>query len=297
MLLQPNLERKEAIMRRGKQDRTMLIKGIPKNKMLIHEKQLSDSVKNVWKKMKSILRKVVDGDSWHTAIRASVKEAGQNAIIPEITKAEVDKIVEIVSKSYGREIAGLVTIHLNNLLDSVNLQIARQLRLPNRTAEYTRIKNEIMERHFKIVSTQVTETMATDLKNVLTEGITSGLSSSEIIANMNMLEGNHRTIARTEVGSAVNEASFEMTKAEMEHLGMTGITKKGWTTANDEKVRDSHQQAGEDYGEGKEIPIDQPFIVGGKAIMFPGEYAADAPEETINCRCTHYITFSPSVQA
>lgn len=62
-----------------------------------------------------------------------------------------------------------------------------------------------------------------------------------------------------------------------------GKTHKKWITEKDNKVRETHRRV-----EGKVIPIKDFFDVGGILMRFPKdmEYAIDAPQETVNCRCT-----------
>lgn len=59
-----------------------------------------------------------------------------------------------------------------------------------------------------------------------------------------------------------------------------GFTRKRWVTRHDAKVRPTHVEA-----EGDTVPLDEPFIVGGYPLMYPGERGAP-PALVINCRCT-----------
>lgn len=62
---------------------------------------------------------------------------------------------------------------------------------------------------------------------------------------------------------------------------------KIWHTENDNRVRFTHVPL-----EGEKIPIDDLFIVGEALMRYPKdiEYAADYPDEYINCRCS--MTYS-----
>ncbi len=54
-----------------------------------------------------------------------------------------------------------------------------------------------------------------------------------------------------------------------------------WVSMRDERVRVSHWEA-----DGQTVPINEPFIVNGHKMMFPGDDSLDAPiDEIINCRC------------
>lgn len=78
-------------------------------------------------------------------------------------------------------------------------------------------------------------------------------------------------IARTEVLSTSNHAALEAYR-------QSGVVSgKRWLAVHDDRTRDAHLEA-----DGQEVPLDAPFIVGGEAIMAPGE---GTPGQSINCRC------------
>ena len=82
------------------------------------------------------------------------------------------------------------------------------------------------------------------------------------------------TIARTETHSAASYATHEQYKSFDEPDMM-----KQWVSTNDERTRAAHYAVG-----GKEIPIDEDFIVGGKPMSYPSDPRGGAAE-IINCRC------------
>ncbi len=89
-------------------------------------------------------------------------------------------------------------------------------------------------------------------------------------------------ISRTETISAMNEADLESVR----QTGLDEKLLKHWLTAGDERVRESHQKAGDDYQDG--IDIDEDFVVGADKMEAPG--GGTDPGENINCRCTLYYT-------
>jgi uncharacterized protein with gpF-like domain len=57
--------------------------------------------------------------------------------------------------------------------------------------------------------------------------------------------------------------------------------KKKWVTVGDDKVRPAHRVAN-----GQIKPINQPFIVAGEKLMFPGDTSLGASIKNVaNCRC------------
>lgn len=60
-----------------------------------------------------------------------------------------------------------------------------------------------------------------------------------------------------------------------------GKMRKRWKTMLDNRVRTTHIMV-----DGQEVPIGQPFTVGGSEMMFPLDQSLGAPaKEVINCRC------------
>jgi len=82
-----------------------------------------------------------------------------------------------------------------------------------------------------------------------------------------------------------DEANALVNYDELKEAVELGKSRKTWRTVGDKAVRDTHKAV-----EGKTIPLDKPFIVGGYEMMVPRDPEVDAPEETVNCRC--WLTFS-----
>jgi HK97 family phage portal protein len=87
------------------------------------------------------------------------------------------------------------------------------------------------------------------------------------------------TIGRTETLSSLNQATMEGYKQNSDI-----IDGKAWLATDDDKTRDSHVQAGEDYSTDSPIDVNDQFNVGGYDCDCPGDDDLP-PEEVINCRC------------
>jgi HK97 family phage portal protein len=80
-------------------------------------------------------------------------------------------------------------------------------------------------------------------------------------------------IARTQVIGANNYADVETYKAN-------GVGGKEWLSTKDDRTRDDHVAA-----DGQVVGVNEPFIVGGASLQYPGD--PDGPaEEVCRCRCT-----------
>jgi hypothetical protein len=90
-------------------------------------------------------------------------------------------------------------------------------------------------------------------------------------------------LARTDLNALANGGSL----AAASLAGAAPF--KTWTTAEDDRVRDTHQEA-----DGQTVPIDAPFTVGGEEAQYPGDPDL-SDEEACNCRCT--ITYTDSLAA
>lgn len=81
-------------------------------------------------------------------------------------------------------------------------------------------------------------------------------------------------IARTETTRLQNAGSEALFRE-------WGMRRKEWLASRDGRVRDTHAAAG-----GQQVGIDEPFMVGGYPMMYPGDSGGGAPpREFVNCRC------------
>jgi hypothetical protein len=93
-------------------------------------------------------------------------------------------------------------------------------------------------------------------------------------------------IGRTETMKGVNWASLAT-------FGNFGATHKEWLATLDGRQRPDHEDAMARYSEGGNpgpIRIDEPFIVGGIPMMYPGD---GPPAQACQCRCS-VVPYSPS---
>lgn len=81
----------------------------------------------------------------------------------------------------------------------------------------------------------------------------------------------------------------EMTSEDDDGTGAVGLLAgaaaaslltKTWVAVLDSATRPEHVEA-----DGQEVPVDEPFEVGGEDLMYPGDDSG-SPENVINCRCT-----------
>ena len=147
--------------------------------------------------------------------------------------------------------------------------------------------NRTTDRELRISVTLARDTQESD-KPLLTRGEVALLAAG--IAHR-VIFGRVSSIATTET-----QMSVESTRAtEVEVLLGYNPTVEGgdpkiapseamkqWDTVGDSNVRDAHIAA-----DGQQVPINEPFIVDGESLMFPGDTSLGASAgNIINCRCS-----------
>lgn len=119
---------------------------------------------------------------------------------------------------------------------------------------------------------EIPQTIRSELQSRLGDGIRYGWTETEMADSIrglyNIVSNRAPTIARTEVGGAINDSRQAGFIAE-------GFKQIEWLSAQDEKVRPTHQIDGET------IEIGQQFSNG---LVYPND-PNGPPEEVINCRC------------
>lgn len=122
------------------------------------------------------------------------------------------------------------------------------------------------------------------------QGILQGESMPEIAQRLQKVgvqnEVSAMRAARTIVNGAENKGRYDCSR-RAEDMGV--IVAKKWISVSDGRTRDWHADAGFEYGDDESaIPVDEPFVVNGEDMMYPGAAGA-SPENVYNCRCGYSI--------
>ncbi len=125
---------------------------------------------------------------------------------------------------------------------------------------------------------QVAETTRSQIIAGVARGFADGLGQqgvakaiTDLIPTLSRARAN--LIARTETHGAANAGALGAARE-------TGLRMmREWISSDDDSTRPDHAAAN-----GQVVGMDEPFIVGGVALMYPGD--PDGPaDQTINCRC------------
>jgi len=110
----------------------------------------------------------------------------------------------------------------------------------------------------------------------LSRQIGTRMTEADIPSEINRLFSSERALE-----IALNETNWIYNYIQHQNLVASGQLTHTWLSQEDERVRPTHVVA-----DGQTVPINQPFIVGGYQLLFPGDDSLGAPaNETILCRC------------
>lgn len=123
------------------------------------------------------------------------------------------------------------------------------------------------------------------IRSNLSRELLNGIMQGDSITNMSyrfkdIVQRNLKDcirIARTETTRVESHARWSVGK-QAEKAGLKVV--KEWIATSDHRTRDAHMEAN-----GQRVGMDEPFIVGGEELMYPGD-PNGSPENVINCRCT-----------
>jgi HK97 family phage portal protein len=187
----------------------------------------------------------------------------ENGKIKVINQTFFEKAGELGARQSLSEILGISGEALDQVVEQ-----AKRMQL---------VRASLIRSSHKITS--VNRTTQNMVAHQLQEGLQADEGLGDLTARIKKTLGSRRAkaldIARTQTAGAVGTGR---------HAGMkqAGVELKGWLSARDKDVRDSHREAEQRYAEG--IALGVPFQVGGELLMYPADPAGSAAN-IINCRC------------
>jgi len=232
-----------------------------------HERKFKETLKPAWRLFKQEVEKAIKNGGGLEAVDYDViiQKMGEQA------KKGISETFEYFArqgKADAKALQGAITkmdVDFSEWDDAVDMTLPHII--------------EWLEKYPFIFAQQVTETTIEMLRKELQEALRNHEGINEIMKRVarvfDLSEKGWRAerIARTETIRAAN-------KGTLEGYRQAGVRKKEWVTALDERTREWHAEA-----DGQIVGIDEPFIVGGEQLMYPGD-PNGSPENTINCRCT-----------
>jgi phage portal protein BeeE len=159
------------------------------------------------------------------------------------------------------------------------------MNFPNEEAQ--KMLDKVAMQHVKSIVGTTKDQVGEIIKDAYADQVSVGEMTSRIRDKFaEISEGRAKTIVRTETLTAVSLGQDLKAKSFQKDTGKTLMKK--WMSAQDDKVRDSH----EEMDASPAIPYDEEYDNG---LMFPRDPSAKDAGEVINCRCTQ-IEFVPEDQ-
>lgn len=262
------------------------------------------------------------GDSAHKWTDGELKRL-ERRINSEYTKAykeirkEMADIMQKISTSPNMSLQQkMAAMNKYNRLQNLTKQMAGVLQNTNKTAQsfITKSTQNVYLRNYNFQAEQLGFSILdnTAVRNILTGEVSpftklSMAGEADKRAIMRRLESELTTsilkgesipkmakrlkaVAEGYLGDTIRIARTETTRIEnsaRQAVGDEGKKRgfnmwKRWVATDDGRTRDEHLAA-----DGQEVPNDEPFIVGGEKMMYPGDISYGASAwNTINCRCT-----------
>ncbi|MCE5184940.1 MAG: phage portal protein [Planctomycetaceae bacterium] len=268
-----------------------------------HEKAADDKRNRIWQKWAASWQVIEQEyqESLRGLFRQQRKELIaklQTAMGEKAIKADTSNIVARVVFDLQRDNGKLKVIHrvffekASKLGAAQTLTETAGLAADNLKAAVQRAQlSSAVRRSLEISSTNITKVNENTQKWVsgqLREGLEAQEGLKELTDRLASEaagafgRGRAGTIARTQTSGAVSSGRFA-------GLEEAGVEKKGWLTSRDKDVRPEHRQAERQYADG--IPMNQPFVVGGQKLMYPGDPNGSAAMVS-NCRCLLIAVFA-----
>lgn len=237
-----------------------------------------DALKQINRKLEALMARQ-DADMAHVIYQIEYQKnlkTQVQSILEELQTREFETLSEFLSGSYEDGFIGtMYDLHGQGI--EMILPIDQEQMI------------EAIQHETKL-SESLYETLGVDVKDLqkkisgeISRGIASGMIYSDIARNISAMSNiplnRAMTIARTESHRIQNKASYNASKtAKSKGADIVKI----WDSALDKKTRTTHRQL-----DGQIRELDDPFEIGGKKAMYPGEFGD--PAEDVNCRCA-YIT-------
>jgi len=220
--------------------------------------------------------------------------------LTSLLSAEFRRVASALAKAYGSSEATdrAIKIHNHKLLRILEPEYRRLfmefgprgVRLARgqtkEEPDFQALADAFVKKWAKKRTGEITATTQQRLTDIVARGSAEGLNEREVAESIdNEIGGDFgynrgKVIARTESHAASQAALI----TGVASLGVDFL--KEWVSVKDKRTRDDHRDV-----DPKPIPMDEPFMVGGEPLQFPGD-PDGPPEQVINCRCV--VVFRPA---
>jgi len=222
--------------------------------------------------------------------------------IAEVFRLKYSQTGEIVNvDDYNSELVGILRTHYRRVSAAFLGVDRKQIKSLERKDAITDAINTSLAEYILIHSEKQSKIILRTVKDELDEAIFKSIQTSiqngvepdpAVIAKLvnddfaKKINGKAEIISITETQNIAEKTK----EVEFESITESGdptadLFVKQWVSILDGKTRPWHAAA-----DGQRVAINQPFIVKGERLMYPGDTSFGvSPDNIINCRCSHLL--------
>jgi len=240
----------------------------------------------LWQSHVASRRKLV---SLFKAKTGKVLNDHRRLVLEQLAKQDVAKafaeqkgLVDLVfdPQKFGAQLNAVLTDPFKNTLTTAATELAQEIQMddpwsmpPETALDFIASRKQPID--------DVGGTVRARLNTQLQAGLEAGETTSQLsdrvrVVFNEMSEAEAKRVAQTEVNLAYNFSRHEAMTA-------AGIGYKAWLSSHGPTVRPAHANAEAFYIDAP-IPLDEPFLVGGEELMYPGDPSGSLGN-IINCQC------------
>ena len=195
-----------------------------------------------------------------------------SAVLEKLHSDEYTTIQEFLSESYTDGFIGtMYDLHGQGVPMILPVD-------PEEAVKAVMMESKISEGLYESLSVD-TKKLTKSISSEISRGIAGGLSINEIARNIGMTTkaplSRAKTIVRTE-SHRIEQAAALNAQKKAKSRGADVV--KQWDSTLDGGTRPTHRHL-----DGQIREVDEPFKLGGKSAMYPGDFGD--PAEDCNCRC------------
>ncbi len=138
----------------------------------------------------------------------------------------------------------------------------------------------------------VGDTAQAQLNTALANGLAKGETTEQLADRVRGVFNNLQNFEARRIAMTETSATYGFTRNEA--MNEAGVEYKSWLSSHGPTVREAHAAAEEQYGDAP-IPLDEPFVVDGEELMYPGDESG-SPGNVINCHCIQIAVQKPQEQ-
>ena len=155
---------------------------------------------------------------------------------------------------------------------------------PKSALKFIRGRDKLLE--------SVGDTAQAQLNTALANGLAKGETTEQLSDRVRGVFNNLQNFEARRIAMTETSATYGFTRNEA--MNEAGVEYKSWLSSHGPTVREAHAAAEEQYGDAP-IPIDEPFVVDGEELMYPGDESG-SPGNVINCHCIQIAVQKPKEQ-